>query len=278
MIMAERNLPSAKDRNVHAIRADAELRSLPANAARTDVQKIALSARILASEGHFGSLAGQLTARIAEDRFLTLALGTAFEEASPSDFIVVDDDLNVIEGNGIPNPATRFHLWIYRHKPRLRSIVHTHPPATSVLSMIGQPLIVAHMDMCMFQDQCAYLPDWPGLPIGDEEGIIISEALADKKAILLANHGLIAAGETIEEAAYLAVFFERAAALQIAASAAGTVHPVDPDKARDAGAFLLKPKIVEMTFEYLARKAQRGHDVHGLIGTSSLPATETRPD
>ena len=259
-------LPTPKEKNVHAIQAEADLASLPEKAAWTDVQKIALAARILASEGHFGGLAGQLTARIAQDRFLTLALGTAFDEAKPSDFIVVDSDLKVIDGEGIPNPATRFHLWIYQHKPEIRSIVHTHPPATSALSMIGQPLIVAHMDMCMFQDQCAYLSDWPGLPIGDEEGTIISEALGDKKTILLANHGLIAAGETIEEAAYLAFFFERAAALQLAASAAGTVHPVDPDKAREARDFLLKPKIVEMTFEYLARKALRRNDPQGLIG------------
>jgi L-fuculose-phosphate aldolase len=47
--------------------------------------------------------------------------------------------------------------------------------------------------------------------------------LGDKKTILLANHGLISAGETIEEATYLAVFVERAAALQLTASAAGTV-------------------------------------------------------
>jgi len=262
--MPAMTLPILKD--VHAARADADLESSHKHTNWTDVQKIALSARILASEGHFGGLAGQLTARIGHDRFLTLALGTAFDEARPSDFIVVDDDLNVIDGKGIPNPATRFHLWIYKQKPTVRSIVHTHPPATSALSMIGQPLIVAHMDMCMFQDQCAYLPDWPGLPIGDEEGIIISGALGDKKTILLANHGLIAAGETIEEAAYLAFFFERAAALQLAASAAGTVHPVDADKGREARDFLLKPKIVEMTFEYLARKALRGSDAQGLIG------------
>jgi L-fuculose-phosphate aldolase len=236
-------------------RAHANLEGLPEKSARTDVQKVALSARILAGEGHFGGLADQLTARIAETRFLTLGLGTAFDEANPSDFIVVDDDLNVISGEGIPNPATRFHLWIYKQKPLVRSIIHTHPPATSALSMIGQPLLVAHMDMCMFQDQCAYLPDWPGLPIGDEEGMVISEALGSKKAILLANHGLIAAGETIEEATYLAVFFERAACLQLTASAAGTVRPVDPDKAREARDFLLKPKIVEMTFEYLSRMA-----------------------
>src|ERR1700742_638127 len=103
------NVSTSKDKNVHVIRANADLANLPERSAWTDVEKIALSGRILAREGHFGSLAGQLTARIAQDRFLTLALGTAFDEASPSDFIVVDDDLNVIEGTGIPNPATRFH-------------------------------------------------------------------------------------------------------------------------------------------------------------------------
>jgi len=87
--------------------------------------------------------------------------------------------------------------------------------------------------------------------------------LGDKKTILLANHGLISAGETIEEATYLAVFVERAAALQLTASAAGAVHPVDPDKAREARDFLLKPKIVKMTFEYLSRKALRGNDAQG---------------
>ena len=54
-----------------------------------------------------------------------------------------------------------------------------------------------------------------------------------------------------------AVYFERAAALQLAASAAGTIRPVDPVKAREAGDFLLKAPIVNATFAYLARRAQR---------------------
>ncbi len=259
-------LKTHADKSHHAMRVDADLESLHRKSSWSDQEKLTFTAHILAGEGHFGGLAGQLTARISQDRFLTLPLGTGFDEAKPSGFIVVDDDLNVIEGKGIPNPATRFHLWIYKHKPNIRSIVHTHPPATSALSMIGQPLIVAHMDMCMFQDQCAYLPDWPGLPIGDEEGIVISAALGAKKTILLANHGLITTGETIEEATYLAFFFERAAALQLTAAAAGTIHPVDPDKAREAGAFLLKPKIVEMTFEYLARRALRQNGAQSSAG------------
>lgn len=68
---------------------------------------------------------------------------------------------------------------------------------------------------------------------------------------------MITTGASIEEATYLAVYFERAAALQLAASAAGKIKPVDPDKAREAGHFLLKTPIVSATFAYLARRSLR---------------------
>ena len=56
-------------------------------------------------------------------------------------------------------------------------------------------------------------------------------------SILLANHGLITTGTAIEEATHVVVYFKRAAALQPAASAAGKIRPVDPDKAREARDF-----------------------------------------
>jgi L-fuculose-phosphate aldolase len=241
-----------------AQRTDRNLASLKGTADLSPLEKLTLAARILAAEGHSGGLAGQITGRAQNTgHFLTLALGIGFDEACAADFIRIDDDLNVVDGDGIPNPATRFDLWIYRHRPRVQAIIHTHPPAVSALSMLGTPLVVAHMDMTMFQSNCAYLPDWPGLPIGDEEGRIIADQLQDKRSILLANHGLITTGASIEEATYLAVYLERAAALQLAASAAGEIRPVDPDKARAAGDFLLKTPIVNATFAYLARRAQR---------------------
>ena len=63
--------------------------------------------------------------------------------------------------------------------------------------------------------------EWPGVPVADDEGRIISGALGKEKTILLANHGLLAAGASVEEATYLAVFFERAARMQLRAMAAG---------------------------------------------------------
>ena len=135
----------------------------------------------------------------------------------------------------------------------MTAIVHTHPPYCSALSMVGQPLIAAHMDTAMFYDDCAYLAEWPGPPIGDEEGQIIHDALGDKRAILLAHHGQLVATATIEEAAVLAVFIERAARMQVLAQSIGTIKPIDPPFAREAHDYRLKPRAVAATFHYFGR-------------------------
>ena len=176
--------------------------------------------------------------------------------------LLVDDDLNVLEGEGMPNPSNRFHLWIYRERPQVNAIMHTHAPHVSALSMIGVPLAVSHMDSTLFFEDCAWLREWPGTPIGDEEGRIISEALGNKRAILLAHHGQLTACETLEEAAILAMFIERAAKLQLMAMSAGTILPVDPALAQEAHDYRLKPKAIAATFAYYSRRIlSRSSDV-----------------
>jgi L-fuculose-phosphate aldolase len=166
--------------------------------------------------------------------------------------VLVEEDLKPLSG-GRPNPGVRFHVWIYRQRPDVNAIIHTHAPYASALAITGQPLVVAHMDSSMLYG-CAHLPEWPGVPVADDEGRIISAALGNAKTILLANHGLLTTGAYVEEAAYLAVFFERAARMQLRAMAAGGVKEVKPDLAAEARDFLLQPSIVKGTFAYWARR------------------------
>jgi len=152
----------------------------------------------------------------------------------------------------------RFHFWVYRQRPDVQCIIHTHPPHVSTLSMTGQPLVVAHMDATPFHNDCAHLKEWPGLPIADQEGEIISAALGDKRCILLANHGFLAAGSCVEEALYLSVLIERAARNQLQAAAAyGEVKPVNDALAAESHDFLLKPSIVRASFAMFARRVER---------------------
>src|SRR6185295_5140371 len=182
-------------------------------------------------------LAGQVTARADKpDRFWTLQFGFGFDEATPKRMVLVDEELNPVKG-GRANPGVRFHIWIYRKRPDVKAIVHTHAPWASALSCTSSSLKTIHMDSAMLHGT-AHLPEWPGVPVADDEGRIISGALGSAKTILLSNHGLLTTGNSIEEATYLAVFFERAARMQLRAMAAGGFREVKPELAEEARAFL----------------------------------------
>ncbi|KAF7118715.1 hypothetical protein CNMCM5793_008335 [Aspergillus hiratsukae] len=222
-------------------------------------ETLAQACRIIALHEGDAGLAGQISARSerGNGHYWTLRFGLGFDEATPEDFIEVDQDLHTVTGTGMANPATRFHLWVYQARPDVKSIVHTHSPYVSALAAAGQPLIVCQMDMTPFYENCAFLPEWPGLPIADQEGVIISGALGSKKAIVLINHGQLTAGVSVEEATYLSVYLERAASLQLRASVLGPLSPVPGELAKDARDYLLKPHVVGATFDYWGRMAER---------------------
>ena len=221
-------------------------------------ERVALACRILHRDGHDSALAGQITARGARPgTYWVLSFGLGLEEARSSNVLLVDDTLDVVAGEGIPNPGNRFHLWIYRARPEVNAIVHTHAPYSSALSLVGEALAVAHMDSCVLYENCAYLAEWPGVPIGDDEGRIISEALVDKPAVLLAHHGLLTAAESIERAAVLAFYLERAARMQLRARAVGPIREVKPELAREARGYRGSDQYISATFNYLARRVLR---------------------
>lgn len=224
---------------------------------RTKQETMAQACRILAMTGQEAGLAGQISVRSERPgAYWTLRFGLGFDEATPGDFIEVDRDLNTLTGEGMANPATRFHLWVYDARHDVNSMVHTHSPWASALAAARQPLVISQMDMTPLHNDCAFLGEWPGVPIADHEGVIISEAIGKKRAIILAHHGYLTAGSTCEEATYLSVYLERAARLQIRAQAFGPLTPVDDTLAAEAHDYLLKPAIVDATFAYWARQTQ----------------------
>lgn len=225
---------------------------------RSIQETLSYACRIMAATGQEAGLAGQISARSeTPGAYWTLRFGLGFDEATPDDFIEVGPDLETLSGQGMANPATRFHLWVYRERQDVNAIIHAHSPWVSALVAARQPLVVAQMDMTPFHDDCAFLADWPGVPIADQEGVLISEALGNKRSIILAHHGYLTTGANVEEAAYLSVYLERAARIQMRARVYGELTPVDSDLAKEAHDYLLKPSIVKGTFDYWCRQVDR---------------------
>ncbi len=221
-------------------------------------QAVAQTCRTLYAFGHDSGLSGQISARAEkEGTYYTQRMGLGFDEITSENLLIVDEDLNVIEGSGMPNPANRFHSWLYRARADINCIVHTHAPYVSALSMLEVPLEIAHMDACLLYGQVAFLKKWPGIPVGNEEGEIISKAIGDKKAIMLSHHGLLVAAGSVEEACIMGVMFERAARLQLLAMAAGEIQKIPEDLGLEAQKWICTPSRITATFAYYARRAER---------------------
>jgi L-fuculose-phosphate aldolase len=246
--------------------AHAQMRNLACGTHWTPRQKLALTCRILFDAGHDSGLAGQITCRAQPaGSFYTQQLGLGFDEICESNLIQVNEDLQLIAGYGMPNPANRFHTWIYRHREDVNCIIHAHSPHVSALSMLEQPLIVSHMDTCPLHEDCAFLPKWPGIPVGNEEGEIIMRALGTRHALILAHHGYLVAAQTIEQACILALLIERAAKMQLLAMSAGDVQPIPNDLAQEAREWMTTEKRYALAFSYYARRALRNKSNVGCL-------------
>jgi len=97
------------------------------------------------------------------------------------------------------------------------------------------------------------------VPIANEEGRIISEALGAKRSILLANHGMLTTGRSLDEALYLAIHLERACELHLRARSLGPIKPIAHDLAVNAHSFMTKPGMIASTVDYWLRQAKARH-------------------
>ena len=129
--------------------AQSDMQKLIQDIVLTDREKLAMTCRILFDKGHDSGLAGQITCRAEQpNTFLTQRLGLGFDEITAQNLIAVNQDLEPLDGEGMPNPANRFHTWIYKEHPEVNCIIHTHPTYVAALSMLEVPLVISQMDTC----------------------------------------------------------------------------------------------------------------------------------
>ena len=241
-------------------RAQSDMQKVIQDVDLTERQKLAITCRILFDKGHDAGLAGQITCRADKpETFITQRFGLGFDEITADNLMAVDQDLNPLDGEGMANPANRFHTWIYKEHPEVNCIIHTHPTYIAALSMLKVPLIISQMDTSALYNDCSFVADWPGVPVGNEEGILISKALGNNRAVFLAHHGQLVTGRTIEEACNLAILIERAAKLQLLAMSAGEVQPISPELAQEAHDWVSTDKRNKVNFAYYVRQAIKNH-------------------
>ncbi|MCD9623950.1 class II aldolase/adducin family protein [Rhabdothermincola salaria] len=172
--------------------------------------KIAAARRILQREGCDSGIAGHVSVRSpGEDAFWVTPF-EYFDETTPDRLLRVTFDLEVLEGDWAPSPAIQFHAAIYRERPDVGSIIHTHSYEVSLFSTLGTELGMYNVVAALFHGRQALFCDDGSRPSAD--GKPLAAALGDDKSVvIMQNHGAVITGPTLEHAAVDAISLEKAA-------------------------------------------------------------------
>jgi L-fuculose-phosphate aldolase len=198
--------------------------------------KIAAARRILYRAGCDSDVGGHVSARAeGEDAFWVTPFGY-FDETLPSHVIKVDFDLNVLEGNWVASPAIKFHRDIYRLRPDVNSVIHTHSHYVSVFSSRQEPLGMYNVISVFFYNDHAIMVDDGTIP--PVYGPRIVETLNGKHTLIVANHGAIICQDSLEHATIEALYLEKAARYHIECKAIGGKEMAEAEVIRSREAYL----------------------------------------
>ncbi|PWH20833.1 MAG: L-ribulose-5-phosphate 4-epimerase [Ardenticatenia bacterium] len=151
---------------------------------------------------------GNVSGRDPETGYVVIKpSGVRYEDLRPEHMVIVNLDGEIVEGNLKYSSDTASHLYIYRHRPDVFGIVHTHSPYATAFAAVGQPIPVY---LTAIADEFGGTIPCGGFALigGEEIGRVVVENIGSSPAILLKNHGVFTVGPTPEAAVKAAVMVE----------------------------------------------------------------------
>ncbi|MFI6451839.1 class II aldolase/adducin family protein [Streptosporangium amethystogenes] len=218
--------------------------------------QISAARRILHREGLDSQVGGHVSLRVpGEDAFLVTPF-QYFDETLPEHVSKVGFDLEVIEPATLPaSVGINFHASIYRARPDVNCVIHTHAKNVSVLSTTGEPYGVYYDYAALLLDEVVPWVDDPNL-VPSEEGELMVAALGGRKALLMGHHGSLHVGDTLEHVTVEALLMELCAGYQLAAMAVGG-RPLDRTTAESYRSAYLKSSFREQMWAANYRRLRR---------------------
>jgi L-fuculose-phosphate aldolase len=194
----------------------------PVEAAR---QRIARAAQSLAAEGLVHGTAGNISERVDESLVAITPTGGDFASLAAEQVVVVDLDGDPVEGDLLPTSELALHLGVYRRYDA-GAVVHTHAPyATAVACVLDRELPVVHYQLLALGGPVRIAPY---ATFGTEELAEHTVAALDgRSAALMANHGAITYGPSLDAAVAQSSLLEWGCALYWRAAAIGPPRALD---------------------------------------------------
>ena len=163
-----------------------------------------------------------------KDRIIITPSGVCKGFLQESDLIELDLDGNLLSGNGKASSETKMHLKVYRYRPDVQAVVHAHPPTATGFACSGKGL-----DQSLTAETVLLMGTIPLVPYGTPSTDELPDNLDSYlkyNAMLLANHGALTLGTTLDDAYFFMEQVEHYAKISLVANVLGTPNTLPCDE------------------------------------------------
>ena len=199
---------------------------------------------------------GHMSCRLPRSGHILINSGKSVRSnLSPEDIIAIDLDGKPVEGDVAPPMEFHLHSAIYRRRPDVNAVAHTHPLWSTLFSSAGeavQPVTMQAAVMGTVQT-FAKTASINNRPLAEE----LAQALGEHRVIMLRSHGAVTAGADIVEAFVLGIYLEETARRQYLARAIGTPYTLTAAEVETIGANLRRPHLLRKVWDYHLAKLRR---------------------
>ena len=199
---------------------------------------------------------GHMSCRVPLSQEILINSASSVRSAlSAEDIIAIDLDGKPTEGDAVPPMEFHLHSAIYRARPDVNAVAHTHPLWSTLFSSAGEEVRPVTMQAAVMGP----VQRFPKTASINNRALAeeLAAALGPHRVIMLRSHGAVTVGGDVLEAFVLAIYLEETAKRQYLARSIGKPYVLTPEEVETIGANLRKPHLLKKVWDYHRAKLAR---------------------
>ncbi|MGH9184635.1 MAG: class II aldolase/adducin family protein [Acidimicrobiales bacterium] len=168
------------------------------------------TAKVLLAKGLVEGTSGNVSGRLADGAICLTPSSVPYDTMTLDDLVVTDLEGAVLDGHRSPTSERALHLACYRAHPEIGGVIHSHAVFATMFAVAREPIPAVVEEVVVYVGGDVPVCEYRRTG-SDELGEVVAAAVAERGAVLLANHGMVTVGATPPDALHNAALVERTA-------------------------------------------------------------------
>lgn len=179
-------------------------------------KEVCEAGKLLLKEGLVARTWGNVSIKVSDTQMIITPSGRNYNELTPSEMVLVNIYTLKYEGNLKPSSELKLHCQVYKTRPHINAVIHTHQMFASIVAATQKDVVVIDEEHQKILGGKIIKAAPYALPNTKKITVETAKAIENSNAALMSNHGVVCIGEDLEQAFNVARTLEKACEIFIA--------------------------------------------------------------